>query len=57
MTSERVRQLVARLAADPERYPAPTPHPRAQSLSRPDGRPAPASIRAWAAFDDHCFEE
>lgn len=28
------------------------PHPRASALVLPDGRPAPATVRAWAAFDD-----
>lgn len=28
------------------------PHPKAAALVFPDGRPAPAAVRAWAAFDN-----
>jgi hypothetical protein len=49
-----VARVVAHLRKDPERYAHErSPHPRAASLALTDQSPAPPSLRAWAAFDDH----
>ena len=46
-------RTIERLRAEPSLFPEATPHPSAPELRLPDGSPAPASLRAWAAFDDH----
>lgn len=43
--------LIAKLSTSPL-YRKRAPHPNASELTLPDERPAPASLRTWAAFDN-----
>jgi hypothetical protein len=48
-----VQRIVEMLGQSAGKYPVARPHACAAGLVLPDGTGAPASVRAWASFDDH----